>query len=181
MGRLWIAFRAFFAALFDWPMAEKLDLAMTGRLLPPPPPDDEPKKPAAPPPPKAPSRSDALSLLAALQREARLIDFVKEPLDGFSDAEIGAVARDVHRDTGKVLERMFALRPAAKEGDGASIKLPAGFDTGRYRLVGNVSGAGPFQGEVAHHGWEATTCSLPDWSGNDGSSRVVAPAEVEVK
>jgi len=180
MGSLWIALRAFFAALFDWQAAEKIDMALTGRLLPPPPPEEE-KKSLAPPPPKGPARSEALTLLAALQREARFIDFVKEPLDGFSDAAIGAVARDIHRDTGKVLERMFALRPAAKEGDGASVKLPAGFDTGRYRLVGNVSGSGPFDGEVAHHGWEATECQLPEWTGSDGASRVVAPAEVEVK
>ena len=50
-------------------------------------------------------------MLATLQREARFVDFVKESLEGYADAQIGAVARDVHRDCGAVLERLFALRP----------------------------------------------------------------------
>src|SRR5262245_52773100 len=34
-------------------------------------------------------REGALALLALLQREGRLVDFLREPLDGFSDADIG--------------------------------------------------------------------------------------------
>ncbi len=67
-------------------------------------PKPEPKKPAAAPR----GRSEALTLLATLQREARFVDFIMESLEGYSDAQIGAVARDVHRDCGKVLERLFA-------------------------------------------------------------------------
>ena len=36
------------------------------------------------------TRHDALSLLAVLQREARLLDFLKEPVEGYSDAQVGA-------------------------------------------------------------------------------------------
>jgi hypothetical protein len=61
-------------------------------------PKQDAKKPAAAPRP----RSEALTLLATLQREARFVDFIKESLEGYSDAQIGAVARDVHRDCGKV-------------------------------------------------------------------------------
>ena len=64
---------------------------------------------AAKKPPKA-ARSEAITLLATLQREARFVDFIKEPLDGYSDAQIGAAARDVHRDCGKVLDRLFAIQ-----------------------------------------------------------------------
>ncbi|NJL27802.1 MAG: DUF2760 domain-containing protein, partial [Thermoanaerobaculia bacterium] len=41
--------------------------------------------------PTAPSADrSALLLLATLQREARLIDFLMEPIDGYTDAKIGA-------------------------------------------------------------------------------------------
>ena len=38
-------------------------------------------------------RDGALALLALLQREGRLVDFLREPLDGYGDADIGAAAR----------------------------------------------------------------------------------------
>src|SRR5689334_6738761 len=45
----------------------------------------------------------ALQLLSLLQREGRLVDFLAEPIDGFSDAQIGAAVRDVHRGLRKAL------------------------------------------------------------------------------
>ena len=60
--------------------------------------------PAAPPAAEpAPRRSDAITLLAALQREARFVDLVQEPLGEYSDDQIGAAARDVLRDCREVL------------------------------------------------------------------------------
>ena len=135
-------------------------------------------KPAAPPKPK---RSEAITLLAALQREGRFVDFLKEELTGYSDAQIGAVARDLHRDCGKVVERMFAITPLLGDSEGASVEVPAGFDAARYRLVGNVSGTPPFRGALVHAGWQATTFELPEWVGREESARVIAPAEVEVR
>ena len=61
--------------------------------------------------PEPPVRNDAIGLLAALQREARFIDIVKEPLGDYSDAQVGAAARDVLRDCGAVLDRLFKLEP----------------------------------------------------------------------
>ena len=139
--------------------------------------------PAAPPPTataKQPARSDAVTLLATLQREARLVDFVQEPLDAYSDAQIGAAARDVHRECGKVLARLFALRPILAAAEDAAVEVPAGFDGGRYRLTGNVTGQPPFHGRLVHHGWEAEKCQLPAWSGTAAAARVVAPVEVEL-
>lgn len=43
----------------------------------------------------------ALQLLALLQQEARLIDFTREDLTGFSDADVGAAARVVHEGSKK--------------------------------------------------------------------------------
>jgi hypothetical protein len=153
-------------------------------------PDEQPPAPTAPAlkptlpkpaVPKPPARSEAITLLAALQREARFVDFVQESLAGYSDAQIGAAARDVHRDCGAVLKRVFALRPAVTEEEGKDVEVPAGFDAGRWRLTGNVTGEPPFHGRLVHPGWEATTCELPTWSGSAAASKIVAPAEVELK
>jgi hypothetical protein len=140
-----------------------------------------PKAPAAKPAaPKPPVRSEAITLLAALQREARFVDFIQESLAGYSDAQIGAAARDVHHDCAAVLQRMFALRPAVPEEEGKDVAIPAGFDAGRWRLTGNVTGEPPFRGRLVHPGWEATACELPTWSGSASAAKIVAPAEVEL-
>ncbi|MHC4405692.1 MAG: DUF2760 domain-containing protein [Planctomycetota bacterium] len=143
----------------------------------------EPKEPPKPKPkaPSTPVRSDAVTLLATLQREGRFIDFLKEPLAGYDDAQIGAVARDVHRDCGAVLERLFAIQPIASREEGSEMEVPKGYDAGRYRLTGNVAGEPPFRGRLRHHGWEATRCELPSWSGSRATARTVAPVEVELE
>ncbi len=128
----------------------------------------------------APRRSDAISLLAALQREARLIDMVKEPLAQYSDAQVGAAARDVLRDCGRVLDRLFDLRPVVDQEEGSPVDVPPGYDAGRYRLTGNVGGEPPFRGRLVHHGWMAARCEVPTWSGSPASCMIVAPEEIEV-
>lgn len=176
MGRFATAFRAFFGALFDAETAARLDQALSAKGLPAP----APVAPSPPPPPPKPVQSEALSLLATLQREARLIDFLQENLTDYSDDQIGAAVRDVQRDSAKVLERMFAFRPVLDAEEGTSVELPSDFDAGRFRLTGRLSGSGPHRGTVRHHGWEATKCELPTYTGSPEAARTVAPAEVEI-
>jgi hypothetical protein len=188
--RLFNAIRVFFLTLFSAAVAGEVQALLARRALarerrapgpaaaePPPARVAEPKKP---PRPAAPARSEALTLLATLQREARLVDFVKEPLAEYTDAQIAAVAREVHRDCGRILERLFALGPVARQEEGTELEVPAGFDAGRYRLAGNVAGEPPFRGRLVHHGWEAARCDLPAWTGSPSAARIVAPAEVEL-
>lgn len=187
MRRLWLAIRVFFSVLFNGETAARVEEALraghgTAATIAPPAKSDqrpEPKKKA--PPPKAATQSEAITLLAALQREARFVDFIKEPLGGYSDAQIGAVARDVHRDCAAVVERLFAVTPIVGQDEGTQVEVPVGFDSGRFQLTGNVAGDPPFHGRLAHHGWEATRCEVPAWSGKETSARVVAPAEVELQ
>jgi Domain of unknown function (DUF2760) len=136
-----------------------------------------PQTPATP----APARSEALGLLAVLQQEARLIDFLKEPLEGYGDAQVGAAVRDVHRDAAAVVERFFAIRPLRKESEGAGVEVPPGFDAASVRLTGRVTGSPPYRGTLRHPGWEATRAELPQWTGHPATARVVAPAEVEIR
>lgn len=173
-----VAFRSFFAALFDGAASARLEQALAGAAptLPAPTAGKSEKREA----PRPAGRSDALTLLSALQRESRFVDFVKESLDGATDEQIGAVVRDMHRECGAVVERMFALRPLLEESEGASIEAPAGFDAARYRLTGNVTGQPPYRGVLRHHGWQATRCELPSWTGQQASALVIAPAEMEL-
>jgi hypothetical protein len=182
MSRIFIAFRAFFSVLVSGEVARRVAEALADRS--PAGPGKGPETPRVdtkkPSKPRPPSRSDAITLLATLQREARLVDFLQESLADYSDAQIGAAVRDVHRDCASVLERLFALKPVMEEDEGAEVEVPAGFDSGRYRLTGNVAGEPPFRGRLAHHGWQATKSDLPAWSGSQQAARIVAPAEVDL-
>jgi hypothetical protein len=178
MTSLILAFKAFFRTLFNGDFRQQVDRLVRGELLAPARQEPEPR-PA--PEPKRPKRSEALTLLAALQREARFVDFVLEPIASYSDAQIGAAVRDIHRDSAALLERMFGVRPLVAEAEGAAIDVPPGFDAARYSLTGAVSGQPPHRGQLAHHGWQATRCELPSWTGSDDAAMVVAPAVVELK
>jgi hypothetical protein len=135
----------------------------------------------APMPVLPPERVHApgLVLLAALQREGRLIDFLQQDVATYSDEEIGAAARVVHGGCRKTIQQYFELEPAAKETEGASVTIPKGFDAQRTRLTGNVAGEPPFRGTLKHHGWVVKTVRLPEIS-NAIDPRVIAPAEVEL-
>jgi hypothetical protein len=80
-----------------------------------------------------------------------------------------------------LLKRLFDLQPVLQKEEGSDVNVPLNFDAARFRLTGKVAGEAPFQGKVVHHGWEATKCDLPAWSGIAESAQVVVPAEVEVQ
>jgi hypothetical protein len=124
-------------------------------------------------------RDGALALLALLQREGRLVDFLREPLDGFSDADIGAAARDVHRGCAKVLDQHLSLEAVMPGAEEAKVAVPKGFDPSEIRLIGEARGEPPFRGTLRHHGWRVVDAKLPALA--EGVDRmVIAPAEVEL-
>ncbi len=124
-------------------------------------------------------RDGALALLAVLQREGRLVDFLREPLDGFSDADIGAAVRDVHRGCRKVLDQHLTLEPVMPGSEEARVEVPKGFDPAEIRLIGEAQGEPPFRGTLRHHGWRVVDARLPALA--EGIDRaVIAPAEVEL-
>lgn len=182
MGKIGLAFRAFFQILLYREVAEKAELLFRDEALPK---SDTPmmkEGPAATPrTAPRPARSEAITLLATLQREARFLDLVQEPLAQYGDAQVGAAARDVLQGCAAVLKRLFDLRPVLEQEEGSTVEVPAGFDANRYRLTGNVTGEPPFRGTLAHHGWQASKCELPEWTGSKEAALIVAPAEVELK
>ncbi len=170
MSTFGLAFRTFFKIFGDGDFATRVKALFAD--------DAAPAGGAAPR--LADQRNAAVSLLAALQREARFLDFVMEPLDGHEDAQVGAAARDVHRDLGQVIGRVFAPEPLAGEAEGSRLRVPSGFDPARFRLTGDVAGEPPFEGTLRHHGWKASKCEMPAWTGSAESAMVIAPSEVEV-
>lgn len=181
--RLFQAFRVFFRVLSDGDFAKRVAQAesSTGTGRPAPAAPAASPAPAATPVKPASRRSDALTLLAVFQREGRLVDFLQEPIESYTDAQIGAAVREVHKGCRQVLERMFAPAPAVPTAEGAPLKVEQGYDPGRIRLTGQVSGTAPWQGTVAHPGWEAKRCDLPEWTGTPAAERVIAPAEIEIR
>jgi hypothetical protein len=176
---LGLAFRLFVRGLTaDTGFAEQARQLLDGRL--PAPPAAAPVPASAPAPAPRPARPQALDLLALLQREGRLVDFLKENLAAYSDAQIGSAVRDVHRDCAAAMERAFGIVPVKSETEGTSVTVPAGFDASSVRLTGNVAGPAPYQGTLRHAGWQATRCDLPAYTGSEAAAKVIAPAEVEL-
>lgn len=121
----------------------------------------------------------AMQLLSLFQQEARLIDFLKEDVAGFSDEEVGAAARVIHAGGQKVLKEYVSLSPVRSEDEESRITLEEGFNPQQVRLVGNVSGSAPFTGTLIHKGWKADSMTLPKLAENYDAS-IIAPAEVEL-
>jgi hypothetical protein len=188
--RLWLAIQCFFLVLFARRLPADAVQLLPGQpdKLPALPPEEAelvPPAPAAPlvPPPRLSGAPDgngaAVQLLAILQREGRLLDFLQEDVDAYSDAQIGAAVRDIHRGCKKALAEHMPLEPVLREKENAQVRVDAGFDPSRIRLVGNVVGEPPFTGALRHHGWRIAKVTLPALAGGTDPT-VVAPAEVEL-
>jgi hypothetical protein len=171
-GKRWkYAFRAFFSLIFHGRIADDI---LADFVTPP-----EPLSQPPPPPPPPVDRGDrAVQLLALLQRDGRLVDFLMEDVAPFQDAQIGAAVRDVHAGCREALARYMTLEPVVALEEGQPLTVEAGTDPARVRVVGNVAGMPPLRGVVRHRGWDATRIELPPLPGSGRT--VVAPAEVEV-
>jgi hypothetical protein len=139
--------------------------------------------PAAPPP--ANPDSGAIRLLALLQREGRLLDFLYEDLSQYSDDKVGAVVRGVHEQCRRALDSAVELGPVVDGVEGTVTNLASAQvnpkDTAKVKLMGNVPADGKAEaGILQHKGWKVKKLTLP---AEDASSKanIVAPAEIEVE
>src|SRR5262249_628477 len=94
-ARFGLAWRAFNKVMGDAEVAEKVR-----PLLEPP----DPSKAARP-------SGVPLRLLALLQRESRLLDFLLEDISGAQDPQVGAGVRELHRKAQEVLKDRLVLEP----------------------------------------------------------------------
>jgi hypothetical protein len=129
--------------------------------------------------PKARPSGEALRLLALLQREGRLLDFLLEDIQGYGNEQVGAAVRDIHKNCQKAIKDHVVLEPVLKDAEGATVQVPTGFDPSAVRLTGNVTGQPPFKGTLQHHGWRAKELKLA--APAEGQDEfVLQPAEVEL-
>ncbi|MDD5275270.1 MAG: DUF2760 domain-containing protein [Methylovulum sp.] len=121
----------------------------------------------------------ALQLLGLLQKEARFIDFIKEDIATYNDADIGVAARVVHEGCNKVLDEHFVIETIRPEQEGNTVTLAQGFDAATVRLTGNIVGNAPFTGTLIHKGWQVKDIILPKLT-EGYNPAIIAPAEVEL-
>jgi hypothetical protein len=157
LNRLWLALRVFWRTLTDPAFAARAEPLFH----------------------EVPTGPD-LRVLAVLQRDGRLIDFLEEDIDAYSDAQIGAAVRDIHRGCRKSLHDYLTIEPVMNAAEEARVTVALGYDPAAIRLIGNVNGAPPFQGVLRHHGWRVKEAHLPTLPATVGDASVLSPAEVEV-
>lgn len=120
----------------------------------------------------------ALAVLAWLQREGRLIDFLMEDVDEYEDEQVGAAVRAIHKGCRKVLSEGLALEAILPGEEEERVEVPKGFDPVSIQLTGNVKGDPPFKGTLMHHGWRTNKVAVPVPETVDPN--VLAAAEVEL-
>jgi hypothetical protein len=171
-GTRWkYAFRAFFSLIFHGRIADDILAEFAA-----------PAAPVAPAParvaPPVETSDRAAQILAILQRDGRLVDFLMEDLGAYSNDQIGAAVRDVHRGCREALDKYATLAPVFDAAEGSAVTVEAGTDAARMKVVGNAAGAPPFRGVLRHRGWEATRLDLPPLPATGRT--ILAPAEVEI-
>ncbi|MGC1644632.1 MAG: DUF2760 domain-containing protein [Candidatus Sulfotelmatobacter sp.] len=129
--------------------------------------------------PSPESLDRAVQMLALLQRDGRLVDFLEEDVASYPDLQLGAAVRSIHTSCRQVLERYIKLEPILSSEEDQPVTVPVGFDPAAIKLVGNVTGEPPIRGLLRHRGWRVTEVTLPSLPQGSGRA-IVAPAEVEV-
>jgi len=135
-------------------------------------------KPIEPPKPAKPSGAP-LRMLAILQAESRLVDFLLEDIQGATDQQIGQAVREVHKKAQAALKQHAVIDTVLAAAEGDTTTVAKGFDPSAIRVVGNVTGEPPFTGAVQHPGWRVKELKVqPPPEGAD--EFVLQPAEVQV-
>jgi hypothetical protein len=170
LNRIALAFRSFFAILFGGTLPPDVALAFGYSKA-------MPVKPAAAPKPTAGPSDGAVQILAILQRDARLVDFLMEDISGYPDDQVGAAVRDVQTQARESLGRYLSLEPVIDGVEGTFTKTQ-GLNASELKLVGKVPADGKAPGgTLRHKGWKAAKVELPQIA----PGQVLAPAELEIE
>ena len=188
MSRLSLAFKSFFSLLFTGKLSEEVtvSLNLTRRLTgTTPKASPEAAKPAAPAKPPAQPADGAVQILGFLQKEARLVDFLMEDISQFTDEQVGAAVRDVHKNSRAVLERHVKLVPVVDGVEGAVTRIASlgisSKDTVSLKLLGKVPADGKVEsGILQHRGYKVEKIDLPEIKPGEKVT-ILAPAEIEVE
>jgi hypothetical protein len=135
-------------------------------------------KAVEPPKPVKPSGAP-LRMLALLQAESRLVDFLLEDIQGASDEQIGQAVREIHKKAQAALKQHAVIEQVLSGNEGDNTTVPKGFDPSAVRVVGNVTGEPPFAGAINHPGWRVKELKLA--TPPEGADEfVLQPAEVQI-
>jgi hypothetical protein len=183
LNRIVLAFRAFFNLLFSGELSSEvlIVLNLSRRSAAAPAKAGAPSKAAAPVPiaPAVRTSDGALQILAILQRDSRLIDFLMEDVSAYSDDQIGAAVRELHDQCRDAIARYVTLAPVIDGVEGTYAKAPAR-DPNLVKFVGNVPAQTPAGGTLRHKGWRASKVDLPSLSAKQDAT-IIAPAEIEIE
>jgi hypothetical protein len=131
-----------------------------------------------PPKPLKPSGAP-LRMLALLQAESRLVDFLLEDIQGASDEQIGQAVREIHKKAQAALKQHAVIEQVLPGNEGDTATVQKGFDPSAIRVVGNVTGEPPFTGAINHPGWRVKELKLA--TPPEGADEfVLQPAEVQI-
>ena len=133
MNRFWLALRTFWRTLTEADFAARVEPLFS-------------RQPTGP----------DLRILAVLQRDGRLVDFLEEDIDAYTDAQIGAAVRDIHRGCRKALREYLTIEPVLTGRRRVRSTSRPTSTRPPIRLIGNVDGSPPFNGVLKHHGWRVT-------------------------
>ena len=180
MNRIVLAFRSFFNVLLSGTLSDGVlnGLRLTRRTTAAPAKASAAPKPAPATAPSVRASDGALQLLAILQRDARLVDFLMEDIAGYSDDQVAAAVRELHDQCRDSLGRAIALEPVIDGVEGTFAKAPSA-DPNVVKFIGNVPAKPPAGGTLRHKGWRAVKVNLPNLTGKDAA--VIAPAEIEIE
>lgn len=181
--RVAFSFRCFFSILFRAVIPDDI----VRKLVKPVPAAEPAPAPAALPvsrvkvaePPASETLDRAVQMLALLQRDGRLIDFLSENISAYPDVQLGAAVRSIHETCRQALDQYVKLEPVLNSEEDQPVTVEAGFDPAAIKLIGNVAGEPPVRGLLRHKGWRVKEMKMPPLS--QGAGRlVIAPAEVEL-
>jgi len=109
-------------------------------------------------PPASEEFDRAVQMLALLQRDGRLVDFLAEDISAYPDVQLGAAVRTIHDTCRQALDQYVKLEPIMNSEEDQPV---------------------PVRGVLRHKGWRAKEVSLPPLQQAAGRM-VIAPAEVEL-
>jgi len=183
LNRIVLAFRAFFNLLFSGELSPEvliaLNLSRRSGGAASAPAASAAKAAASAPAPTVRTADGALQILAILQRDSRLIDFLQEDVSAYSDDQIGAAVRELHDQCRDAIARYVTLGPIIDGVEGTYAKAPAQ-DPSLVKFVGNVPAQPPSGGTLRHKGWRATKVDLPNLPARQDAT-IIAAAEIEIE
>ena len=125
-ARVSFAFRCFFSLLFRGKIPQEILQALSSSTAQTP---SAAARASAVPERSGADASDsdaldrAVQMLALLQRDGRLVDFLEEDVSSYPDGQLGAAVRSIHSSCRQVLDRYIKLEPilSSEEEDRKSV------------------------------------------------------------